>query len=197
MPNFTNRIRDSFQASIDTKKLTLEKLEPKIIAAAEMMISCLNASHKILTCGNGGSAADAQHFASEMLNRLQLNRPPLAAFALTTDASTLTSIANDYSYDLIFAKQIIALGSTGDVLLAISTSGNSPNIVSAIKAAHDKKMRVLALTGKNGGAIKNILSTEDIELCIPSEVTVRIQETHILLIHCLCDLIEHTLFGEK
>jgi D-sedoheptulose 7-phosphate isomerase len=197
MHKFADRIKKSFQESINTKKNTLEKLEPKIIAAAEIMINCLNSSHKILSCGNGGSAADAQHFASEMLNRLQLDRPPLAAFALTTDASTLTSIANDHSYDLIFAKQIQALGNMDDILLAISTSGNSPNIISAIKAAHEKQMRVIALTGKNGGAIKNILNAEDIELCIPSTVTTRIQETHILLIHCLCDLIEYKLFGEK
>jgi D-sedoheptulose 7-phosphate isomerase len=152
---------------------------------------------KILSCGNGGSAGDSQHFSSEMLNRYDRERPGLPAIALTTDTSTITSIANDYHYDEIFAKQVRALGQGGDILLAISTSGNSSNVVQAMKAAHDRGMPVVALTGKDGGEMALHLAEEDIEIRVPSSSTARIQEVHLLVIHCLCDAIDRMLFGEE
>jgi len=158
------------------------------------MAECVRDGHKILSCGNGGSAGDAQHFSSELLNRFEMERPPLPAMALTTDSSTLTAIANDYSYDDIFAKQIKALGETGDVLLAISTSGNSSNVVRAIDAAQDRGMTIIALTGHDGGEIAPALLDADIEIRVPSDRTARIQEVHLLVIHCLCDVIDRSLF---
>jgi D-sedoheptulose 7-phosphate isomerase len=160
-----------------------------------MMVASLINGGKILSCGNGGSAGDAQHFSSEMLNRFERERPSLPAIALTTDSSTVTSIANDYSYNEIFSKQIRALGNEGDILLAISTSGGSKNVIEAIKAAHDRDMQVVALTGKDGGNMASLLTDNDIEIRVPSEVTARIQEVHLLVIHCLCDLIDCSLFG--
>jgi len=150
---------------------------------------------KILSCGNGGSAGDAQHFSSELLNRFERERPGLPAVALTTDSSTLTSIANDYAYEDIFAKQIRALGRGGDVLLAISTSGNSENVNRAIAAAHERSMQVVALSGRDGGQMAEILSAGDVEIRVPAERTARIQEVHLVVIHCLCDLIDESLFG--
>ena len=158
------------------------------------MAECVRDGHKILSCGNGGSAGDAQHFSSELLNRFEMERPPLPAMALTTDSSTLTAIANDYSYDDIFAKQIKALGESGDVLLAISTSGNSSNVVRAIDAAQDRGMTIIALTGHDGGEIAPALLDADIEIRVPSDRTARIQEVHLLVIHCLCDVIDRSLF---
>lgn len=158
------------------------------------MAECVRDGHKILSCGNGGSAGDAQHFSSELLNRFEMERPPLPAMALTTDSSTLTAIANDYSYDDIFAKQIKALGETGDALLAISTSGNSANVVRAIDAAQDRGMTVIALTGQDGGEMAPALIDTDIEVRVPSDRTARIQEVHLLVIHCLCDVIDRSLF---
>ena len=152
---------------------------------------------KILSCGNGGSAGDAQHFSSELLNRFERERPSLPAVALTTDSSTITSIANDYSYNEIFSKQIRALGQPGDVLLAISTSGNSANVIQAIQAAHDREMTVVALTGRDGGGMASLLLPEDVEIRVPAKVTARIQEVHLLTIHCLCDLIDSQLFGSE
>jgi D-sedoheptulose 7-phosphate isomerase len=149
-----------------------------------------------MACGNGGSAADSQHFAAELLNRFEKERPPLAAIALTTDTSTLTSIANDYRYEDVFAKQIQALGRRGDVLLAISTSGNSPNVIEAIHAAHAHGVTVVALTGRGGGKIAALLAADDIHLCVPAERTARIQEVHLLTIHCLCDGIDALILGE-
>ena len=149
-----------------------------------------------MSCGNGGSAGDAQHFSSELLNRFERERPSLPAIALTTDSSTLTSIANDYSYNEVFSKQVRALGQREDILLAISTSGNSGNVVEAIHAAHDREMRVISLTGRDGGEMVHIQQAGDIEIRVPSDVTARIQEVHLLIIHCLCDLIDHQLFGE-
>jgi D-sedoheptulose 7-phosphate isomerase len=185
------RIRQLFNDSIDTKLAALDVMPPAILRAAECMVDALKSGHKILACGNGGSAADAQHFAAELLNRFERERNSLAAFALTTDSSTLTSIANDYSYDEIFSKQIKGLGLEGDVLLAISTSGRSPNIINAIYAAHSKGMKVIAMTGKEGGDVARILRTaEDTELRVPGQSTARIQEVHLLLIHCLCDYID-------
>lgn len=192
--NFINVVEQSFQDSIQTKTNAIH-LAAHIAQAAETIVQSLLDGHKILSCGNGGSAADSQHFAAEMLNRFETERPSLPAFALTTDTSTLTSIANDYSYEEIFAKQIRALGQAGDILLAISTSGNSPNVIQAIHTAHERNMIVIALTGKDGGAMSPLLQTPDVELCVPSHSTARIQETHLLIIHCLCDLIDKQLFG--
>ena len=194
--NLLERIEKNFNDSIATKQASAEILQNSIALAAQTITQCLLAGGKILSCGNGGSAGDAQHFSSEMLNRFEMERPGLPAIALTTDTSTLTSIANDYSYDIIFSKQIQALGQAGDTLLAISTSGNSGNVVLAIKAAHERGMNVVALTGRSGGEMANSLSANDIEIRVPSESTARIQEVHLLVIHCLCDLIDHQLIGQ-
>jgi D-sedoheptulose 7-phosphate isomerase len=160
------------------------------------MSNALSAGQKILACGNGGSAADSIHFSSELINRFQMERKALPAIALTTDISTLTSIGNDRHFDDIFSRQVDALGQTGDVLLAISTSGDSPNVINAIHAAHNKKLPVVALTGKQGGKMAALLDNKDIMICVPSIVTARIQETHLLAIHCLCAGIDQTLFGD-
>lgn len=188
--NKQDRIRQLFNDSIDTKLAALDTLPPDIVRAAECMVDALKNQRKILSCGNGGSAADAQHFSSELLNRFEKERMSLAAMALTTDSSTLTSIANDYSYHDIFSKQIKGLGQEGDVLLVISTSGKSQNIINAVYAAHSKGMKVIALTGKDGGDLARILRDDDIELRVPGQSTARIQEVHLLLIHCLCDYID-------
>lgn len=190
-----SRIRQLFQASIDTKQQAMEVLAPYIEQASQVMVNALLNEGKMLSCGNGGSAGDAQHFSSELLNRFE--RPSLPAIALTTDSSTLTSIANDYSLNEIFSKQIRALGQPGDVLLAISTSGNSANIIQAIQAAHDREMIVVALTGRDGGGMASLLLPEDVEIRVPAQVTARIQEVHLLAIHCLCDLIDSQLFGSE
>ena len=194
--NLLERVQQSFEDSLATKLAALDELPTLITEASQVITNALMDGHKVLSCGNGGSAGDAQHFSSEMLNRYEMERPSLPAIALTTDTSTLTSIANDYSFDMIFSKQIHALGSDGDILLAISTSGNSNNVVRAIEAAHDRNMIVIALTGKSGGEMAESLSIDDIEIRVPSESTARIQETHLLIIHCLCDLIDHQLLGQ-
>jgi D-sedoheptulose 7-phosphate isomerase len=173
----------------------MDALAAPIASGVELMVRCLQQDGKILACGNGGSAADAQHFSAELLNRFEVERPGLAAMALTTDSSTLTSIANDYDYRLVFSKQVRALGHAGDVLLAISTSGNSPNVVAAIEAAHECDMRVVALTGRNGGKMGEILKVEDVHICVPATSTARIQEVHLLTLHCLCDGIDCLLLG--
>jgi D-sedoheptulose 7-phosphate isomerase len=188
------RVFQHFHESIRTKQMALDVLPSTIVLAAEAMAACLQEGRKILSCGNGGSAADAQHFSSELLNRFEMERPGLPAVALTTDSSTLTSIANDYAYREIFSKQVRALGQPGDVLLAISTSGNSPNVVAAIEAAHERGMRVVSLTGRDGGAMASIMGANDIEIRVPAAVTARTQEVHLLVIHCLCDLIDQYLF---
>ena len=193
--NLLDRIEKNFTDSITTKQASLAVCQNAIALAAQMMTHCLLAGGKILACGNGGSAGDAQHFSSEMLNRFEMERPGLPAIALTTDTSTLTSIANDYSYEQVFSKQIMALGQAGDILLAISTSGNSGNVVKAIDAAHDRGLHVVALTGKSGGEMAARLNQDDIEIRVPSDSTARIQEVHLLSIHCLCDLIDHQLLG--
>ncbi|PKM45802.1 MAG: phosphoheptose isomerase [Gammaproteobacteria bacterium HGW-Gammaproteobacteria-1] len=195
--NDLDRIRNHFQESIRTKESALELLAPVIATAADMMAQCLIREGKILSCGNGGSAGDAQHFSSELLNRFERERPGLPAMALTTDSSTITSIANDYDYSQVFSKQVRALGHGGDLLLAISTSGNSANVLAAIHAAHDRQMHVVALTGRDGGTMAAALGEGDIEIRVPAQVTARIQETHLLVIHCLCDLIDLHLFGEE
>lgn len=189
------RIQQHFSDSIQTKITAVDALGSMIVNASEALVRCLLEGHKILSCGNGGSAADAQHFSAELINRFEIERPSLPAIALTTDTSTLTSIANDYSYDEVFAKQIRALGQTGDILLAISTSGNSTSVMQAIQAAHDRGMLVIALTGRDGGSMASLLNGSDIEIRVPAQVTARIQETHLLIIHCLCDLIDQQLFG--
>jgi D-sedoheptulose 7-phosphate isomerase len=191
-----SRVKQNFQDSISTKQLATELLAEPVARAAESMTQCILSGNKVLSCGNGGSAGDAQHFSSEMLNRFEMERPGLPAMALTTDTSTLTSIANDYSYELIFSKQVTALGAQGDILLAISTSGNSGNVCQAIEAAHDRGMRIVALTGKNGGQMANLLNMDDVEIRVPSDSTARTQEVHLLVIHCLCDLIDHQLLGQ-
>lgn len=190
-----DRIKQHFTNSIQTKIDAADQLPEAIAQAAIKMVDCLLGGHKILSCGNGGSACDALHFSSEMLNRYQEERPSLPAIALTADTATITSIGNDYHYNEIFAKQIRGLGQTGDVLLAITTSGNSANIVEAIKTARDRNMITVALTGKNGGEVATVLGPNDVEIRVPAHVTARIQETHLLVIHCLCDLIDMKLFG--
>ena len=189
------RVKGHFAASIAAKQQAVEVLAAPIAQAAERMVQCLLAEGKILACGNGGSAADAQHFAGEMLNRFEMERPGLAALALTTDSSTLTAIGNDYSFDEVFSKQVRALGQPNDVLLAISTSGNSRNVIEAIHAAQERQMSVIALTGKSGGLMGEILGENDLHLCVPLNSTPRIQEVHILTIHCLCDAIDCLLLG--
>jgi DnaA initiator-associating protein len=191
-----DRIKANFTESIQTKIAASEQLAPAIEQAGLIMVNALLTGHKILACGNGGSAGDAQHFAAELLNRYETERPSLPAIALTTDSSTITSIANDYHYDEIFSKQIRALGNNGDVLLAISTSGNSANVVKAIEAAVTRDMPIIALTGKDGGAIAGLLGENDVEIRVPSSRTARIQEVHLVVIHCLCDLIDSTLFPQ-
>lgn len=191
------RVSQHFQDSAQTKLDAVEALAPLVAQASERMVAALMADGKIMACGNGGSAADSQHFSAELLNRFERERPGLAAIALTTDTSTLTSIANDYDYEQIFAKQVRALGQPQDVLLAISTSGNSPNVIAAIHAAHERQIAVVALTGKNGGQIADILSNDDIHLCVPASRTARIQEVHLLILHCLCDGIDCQLLGTE
>ena len=190
-----SRINKNFQDSINTKQLAAEVLAEPISLAAQLVTQCFMNGSKVLSCGNGGSAGDAQNFSSEMLNRFEMERPGLPAVALTTDSSTLTSIANDYDYNQIFSKQVTALGQPGDILLAISTSGNSANVNKAIEAAHDREMSVIALDGKSGGEMVNLLSMSDIEIRVPSDSAARIQEVHVLVIHCICDLIDHQLLG--
>jgi len=186
-----------FQDSIQTKMQAMETLTDPITSAAEYIVNRLMQGSKILSCGNGGSAAAAQHFSSAMLNRFERERPGLPAIALTTDTSTLTSIANDYSYEEVFAKQVRALGHPGDLLLAISTSENSDNIIAAIEAAHEQDVGIIALTGKDGSAIHSLLNESDIEIKVPSSSTARIQEVHLLTINCLCALIDTQLLGSE
>jgi D-sedoheptulose 7-phosphate isomerase len=189
------RVKAHFSESIDVKRAAATKLPERIATAGLLLGRSLQNEGKILSCGNGGSAGDAQHFSSELLNRFERERPGLPGIALTTDSSTLTSIANDYAYEDIFAKQVRALGRAGDVLLAISTSGNSENVNRAITAAHERNMLVVALSGKDGGPMAALLTPDDVEIRVPAERTARIQEVHLVVIHCLCDLIDEYLFG--
>lgn len=189
------RVQQHFVESIEAKQLAMGALSPAIATAAEKIVQSLIADGKILACGNGGSAADAQHFAAEMVGRFERERPGLPAIALTTDSSALTAIANDYDFDLVFSKQVHALGRAGDVLVAISTSGNSANVISAIHAAHDKHMTVIGLTGRDGGQIADLLTGDDVHLCVPHPRTARIQEVHITAIHAMCDAVDFMLLG--
>ena len=192
--NSEDRVRQHFADSIEIKRQASE-LAPLVSRAAALITRSLLDNGKVLSCGNGGSAGDAQHFSAEMLNRFEMERPGLPAVALTTDCSTLTSIANDYSFDDIFSKQIRALGQPRDILLAISTSGNSENVSRACVAAHERGMKIVALTGRDGGDLSGILGEDDIELRVPAQNTARIQEVHLIFIHCLCDLIDRELLG--
>ena len=190
-----SRISRHFSDSAQTKLEAVELLAAPIAQAAEMMVASLVGNGRILACGNGGSAADAQHFAAELVGRFEMERQGLAAIALTTDSSIMTAVANDYGFTTVFERQVRALGQSGDVLLAISTSGNSPSIAEAIRAAHDNEMSVVALTGKGGGKIGEILRDTDVHICVPAERTARIQEVHLLTVHCLCDAIDCMLLG--
>lgn len=191
------RVTRLFNDSIATKQAALKTLVPSIVSAAQLMAAALKQNHKIMSCGNGGSAADAQHFSAELLNRFERERAPLAGIALTTDTSTLTSISNDYDYNEVFSKQLRALGQPGDVLLAISTSGNSPNVIRAMETAHEKDVHIAALTGRDGGKMAPLLQSPDVEIRVPAKVTARIQEVHLLVLHCLCDLIDEQLCGSR
>ncbi len=197
MPMLEQRIQQQFFDSADLKYAAAEILTKPIVDAVNALVGCITAGGKVLACGNGGSAADAQHFAAEFIGRFERERPGLAAVALTTDSSILTAVANDYAFDQIFAKQVQALGNPGDVLLAFSTSGNSTNMLAAVEAAHVKEMTVIALTGRGGGKLGPLLSETDVHICVPHERTARIQEVHLLALHCLCDAVDLQLLGEQ
>ncbi|HYG54183.1 MAG TPA: phosphoheptose isomerase [Burkholderiales bacterium] len=191
------RVAAHFSESANLKLAASQSLAAPIARAGALLARSLKQGGKVLACGNGGSAADAQHFAAELINRFEIERPPLAAVALTTDTSTLTSIANDYAYQQVFSKQVRAFGRRGDVLLAISTSGNSANVMDAIAVAHEAGISVVALTGNGGGKMSAMLSGEDVHVCVPHKKTARIQEVHLLALHCLCDIIDQELFPAK
>jgi D-sedoheptulose 7-phosphate isomerase len=190
-----SRIAAHFAESADLKRAASQVLAEPLERAAGLLVETLRGGGKILSCGNGGSAADAQHFAAELVNRFEMERPPLAALALSTDTSSLTSIANDYAYQQVFSKPLRALGRRGDALLAISTSGNSGNVLEAMQAAHELGIRVVALTGNGGGRMAAALQPSDVHLCVPHKKTARIQEVHLVCIHCLCDAIDTLLFS--
>ena len=192
-----SRVAAHFAESANLKLRAAETLGAPVARAGKLLADALRNGAKALACGNGGSAADAQHFAAELVNRFEAERPPLAAVALTTDSSSLTSIANDYAWDQVFAKQLRALGRRGDVLLAISTSGNSRNVIEALAVAREIGVRVVALTGNGGGKMAPLLAPEDVHICVPHRTTARIQEVHLLVLHCLCDVIDFELFGAK
>ena len=191
------RIQQHFIDSADLKYQSAEALSKPIAAAVQAILACVTSGGKVLACGNGGSAADCQHFAAEFVGRFERERPELGAIALTTDSSIMTAVANDYNFNAIFAKQVRALGQPGDVLLAISTSGNSANVVAAISAAHEREMSVVAMTGRGGGQIARLLRETDVNICVPHERTARIQEVHLLVLHCLCDGVDIQLLGEQ
>ncbi|MDL2354961.1 MAG: phosphoheptose isomerase [Pseudomonadota bacterium] len=191
----TQRILAHFQESAELKLKSAAVLSQPISEAIDLMFGALSNGNKILACGNGGSAADCQHFAAELVGRFERERFPLPALALTTDTSIMTAIGNDYSYREIFAKQVQAFGQAGDILLALSTSGNSANVIAAVEAALEREMRVVALTGKDGGELGKMLTDADVHICVPHTRTARIQEVHLVTIHCICDGIDVALFG--
>ena len=191
------RIQQQFFDSADLKYAAAEVLSRPVADAINALVGCITSGGKVLSCGNGGSAGDAQHFAAEFVGRFERERPGLAAISLSTDTSILTAIGNDYGFDAIYSKQVQALGAPGDVLLAISTSGNSGNVVAAIEAAHAKEMTVIALTGNKGGRMRELLFETDVLICVPHERTARIQEVHLLVLHCLCDAVDLQLLGEQ
>jgi D-sedoheptulose 7-phosphate isomerase len=191
------RIEQQFIDSADLKYQSAQTLSKPIVAAVGALLMCVTGGGKVMACGNGGSAADAQHFAAEFVGRFERERPELGAIALSTDSSIITAIANDYHFDQIFSKQVRALGQPGDVLLAISTSGNSRNVLAAIEAAHERDLIVVALTGKGGGKIGQVLRETDVHICVPHDRTARIQEVHLLVLHCLCDGVDSQLLGEQ
>ncbi len=197
MEQLASRVAAHFAESANLKLAAAQALADPVARAGSLLAAALKTGGKALACGNGGSAADAQHFAAELVNRFEMERPPLAAIALSTDTSTLTSIANDYSYEQVFAKQVRAIGRRGDVLLAISTSGNSANVALAVAAAQELGIRVVALTGNGGGKIAAMMQAGDVQICVPHKKTARIQEVHLLVLHCLCDGIDFQLFGRK
>ena len=190
------RVTSHFEESAQLKLDAIEVLAAPITDAIELLVTALAGNRKILACGNGGSAADSQHFAAELVGRFERERPELAAIALTVDTSALTAIANDYGFEQVFARQVRGLGQAGDVLLAISTSGNSPNVLAAIDAAHERDMQVVGLTGRGGGQLAERLGAGDVLLCVPHDRTLRIQEVHLLIVHCLCDGVDATLLGD-
>ena len=191
------RIQQHFFDSADLKYAAAEILVKPIADAVGTLLGCITAGGKVLTCGNGGSAGDAQHFAAEFVGRFERERPGLAAISLSTDTSILTAVANDYDFNQVFSKQVQAIGAPGDVLLAITTSGNSANVLAAVAAAHAKEMSVIALTGRNGGKMRELLTETDVHICVPHERTARIQEVHLLVIHCLCDAVDLQLLGSE
>ncbi|HEY1104372.1 MAG TPA: phosphoheptose isomerase [Burkholderiaceae bacterium] len=191
------RIQQHFIDSADLKYQAAQTLSKPLAAAVQAVLACVTSGGKVLACGNGGSAADAQHFAAEFVGRFERERPELGAIALTTDTSILTAIANDYDFSVIFSKQVRALGQAGDVLLALSTSGNSANVIAAIEVAHEREMTVVALTGRGGGKIGAMLRDTDVHICVPHERTARIQEVHLLSLHCICDGVDAQLLGDQ
>jgi D-sedoheptulose 7-phosphate isomerase len=191
------RIQQQFFDSADLKNAAAEVLSKPIADAVGAIVGCITAGGKVLACGNGGSASDAQHFAAEFVGRFERERPGLAAVALTTDTSILTAIGNDYDFNRIYSKQVQALGAPGDVLIAITTSGNSANVLAAVEAAHAKEMTVVALSGRKGGKMASMLTETDVHICVPHERTARIQEVHILALHCICDAVDLQLLGDQ
>ena len=190
------RITHHFEESAQLKLASIEVLAAPIAEAVDLLVTALAGDRKLLICGNGGSAGDSQHFAAELVGRFERERPELAAIALTTDSSILSAVANDYAWDQVFAKQVRALGQDGDVLVAISTSGNSPSVLKAAEAAHERGMRLVAMTGRGGGRLGEMVRPGDVHLCVPHDRTARIQEVHLLTIHCLCDGIDAVLLGD-
>ena len=191
------RIRDHFEDSARLKREAADLLAEPIARAVELITTAFASDHKLLACGNGGSAADAQHLAAELIGRFERERPELAAIALTTDTSILTAVGNDYAFDQVFARQVRGLGRDGDVLVAISTSGNSPNVVAAAQAARERGLSLVAMTGRGGGRLAEMIGDGDVHLCVPHDRTARIQEVHLLILHCLCDGIDASLMGDE
>ena len=195
--NLASTLATHFNDHVVATQDSANMLSSPLLRAIDMCFGCVTNNGKILACGNGGSAADAQHFIAELVGRFERERPELGAIALSTDSSIMTAIANDYHFDQIFSKQVRALGQPGDVLLAISTSGNSANVIAAIESAHEREMTVIALTGKSGGKMGTLLRETDVHICVPHERTARIQEVHLLAIHCICDGVDSQLLGDQ